>query len=319
MNWRGLAFVLATPIAATSGIAVKLFEKNTAVVLAKTLDTPPVSFEVGAPVDHLQIFNQFHQVGTWELDVVKNHVFWSAETYEIHGMEPDTGPVDPAMALRHYHPEDAKKITDALKASIKLKSGFQCKLRIKRRDGAVRMTESVAAPVLDGRGAVVRLVGTFRDITSMVRHENTRLGQQHILQSLITTMPISAALFDMEMRYVAWSPRVLVEANLPDGTDLKTKSHFDVFPEIAEKMRHLFDLALRGSLLTQDNDRMELPSGKVLIQDWRMIPWSGPGGNVTGLMLLSTTKYTGTLPGEGGEAPAKEHDLMSEFSKVISR
>ena len=296
---------------------MKSFEKNINVTLTKTTESQNIIFENGDAIDHIRIFNQFHKIGTWEFDVVKNHVFWSPETYEIHGLEADLGHIEIARAIKYYDPEDAKKLADLLKAAIKMKSGFQCKLRIRRRDGSLRLTEAIAAPVVNGAGVVIRLVGTFRDITSLVQYENTRIAQQNIIQSMVTNLPLAAALFDKDLNYVAWSPRLLIDANLPPQTDLRGKSHYDIFPDLAEKMRHLFDLALRGSLLSQDGDRMELPSGKVLILDWRLHPWIGPAGNVTGLLMLNHVKYVGDTHHNSSSEKDLDHNPMKELSKLL--
>jgi PAS domain-containing protein len=267
------------------------YNKNTKTTLSRSLNPKILQFAEGKPVDHLSIMNQFHKIGTWEYNISSRQVFWSPETYEIHGLVAATGPIDVGRAVRFYDSEDSKRIGALMETAIRMKSGFQCILRLMRADGVTRVTESNGAPVLDAEGNVTRLVGTFRDVTSQTGYENLRVAQQDLIQRVVRSLPIGAAIFDRKLRYIAWSDPWLTYLGLPFDTDLKGRSHYDVVPDLAPSRKHLHELALKGQVLGEDNARIERANGSVHIVDWRMQPWHDSKGEVGGIVALTNLRY----------------------------
>jgi hypothetical protein len=269
------------------------FEGNVETALTRTANRNMLSFEEGNRIDYLKVFNQAHKVGTWEYVVDRQHVFWSPEVYDIHGLETGVGPVDLARAIKFYHADDARRMTEIMTKAIQLKSGFKCKLRLMRPNGTFRMTESIGAPVLNKAGQVTRLIGTFRDVTSQTEFENTRVGQQDLLIRMIRCLPVAAALIDTNARYIAWSGRWLSEFNLPEEASYLGQSHFETLPDVAEFHRKHLDVAFRGTPVGKDNDRIERSNGVAHIADWRIQPWRDKTGAVGGALILVHVKYTG--------------------------
>jgi hypothetical protein len=269
------------------------FEGNVETALTCTANRNMLSFEEGSRVDYLKVFNQAHKVGTWEYVIDRQHVFWSPEVYDIHGLEAGIGPIDLARTVKFYHPDDARRVAEIMTKAIQLKSGFKCKLRLLRADGVFRMTESIGAPVLNKAGQVTKLIGTFRDVTSQTEFENTRVGQQDLLIRMIRCLPVAAALIDTKSRYIAWSGRWLSDFNLPEEASYLGRSHFETLPDIAEFNRKHLEVAFRGTPVGKDNDKIERSNGVSHIADWRIQPWRDKTGAVGGAMILVHVKYTG--------------------------
>jgi PAS domain S-box-containing protein len=269
------------------------YSRNTKTTLSRSLAQKTLNFNEGQFVDHLSIINQFHKIGTWEYNIKNRQTFWSPETYEIHGLAPSAGPLDVGRAIRFYDPEDAKRLATLMETAVRMKSGFQAVLRLTRADGSMRVVESNSAPVIDAEGNVARLVGTFRDVTSQTGYENLRLAQVDLLQRMVRSLPIGAAIFDRKLRYIAWSDPWLTYLGLPNDMDLKGRSHYEVAPDLADSRKHLHELALKGQVLGEDNARIVRANGSVHIVDWRMQPWHDSKGDVGGIVAVTNLRYLG--------------------------
>lgn len=105
-------------------------------------------------------------LGTWEWDLVTGEVWWSEETYRIHGLDPDEGMDLRQKAEEAFFPEDLpryrRKIEEALSGEVE---GYDHEHRIRRPDGEVRWVRSQAEVVRGEGGGLLRMIGTVHDVT----------------------------------------------------------------------------------------------------------------------------------------------------------
>ena len=90
--------------------------------------------------------------------------YWSPTAFEILGINPDDGPPqDLEQFMLHVHPDDRERV---LRETGVLEAGrvFECKYRILRPDGVIRVIREVGSAVHES-GAVPRFVGAWLDIT----------------------------------------------------------------------------------------------------------------------------------------------------------
>ena len=105
-------------------------------------------------------------IGSWELDLERDEVTWSAETHRIHGAAPGYKP-NLQEGIRMYAPEARPTIIAAVLTAAAGGVGWDLELPLIRMDGARIMVRSVGE--VDSRdGKAVRLLGAFQDITEQV-------------------------------------------------------------------------------------------------------------------------------------------------------
>jgi PAS domain S-box-containing protein len=105
-------------------------------------------------------------IGGWEVDLEKDEVTWSAETYRIHGAPLDYKPTL-QEGLRMYAPEARPTIIAAVLTASAGGPGWDLELPVIRMDGRRIMVRSVGE--VDFRdGKPVRLLGAFQDITDQI-------------------------------------------------------------------------------------------------------------------------------------------------------
>ncbi|MEN3972134.1 ATP-binding protein [Sphingomicrobium sp. XHP0235] len=112
----------------------------------------------------LQMTEQTASIGHWEVDLRTQQIFWSDETFRIHGQPPGKAP-DLEAAIAVYHPEDRQIVVDNFERAVETGTGYTFQARLVRADGEIRQVESIARVQCDDEGTSVRLFGVFRDRT----------------------------------------------------------------------------------------------------------------------------------------------------------
>ncbi|MGB3544890.1 MAG: PAS domain-containing protein, partial [Rubrivirga sp.] len=95
------------------------------------------------------------------------------------------------------------------------------------------------------------------------------------------------ALFDRDLRYLAYSERWVEDYGLEDRGDFHGKSHYDVFPEIGAEWKADHRRALEGDVVKSDGDPFERPDGTVQWLRYEVRPWYAIEGEVGGLVMLT--------------------------------
>jgi PAS domain S-box-containing protein len=93
-------------------------------------------------------------------------------------------------------------------------------------------------------------------------------------------------MFDSEMRYLAASRRFIEDYGL-DLDDLTGLSHYEVFPEIPDRLREIHQRSLAGEILHAEEEPFPRSSGKMDWVHWESRPWLQSDGSVGGLILFS--------------------------------
>src|SRR5262249_36164561 len=91
---------------------------------------------------------------------------WSAETFRMLGLAPDS--VEPSAELFYsvVHPDDRDRVRATKQAAIARDDGFEFEHRVVRPDGAEGVIHWWAVIDRDASGAAVRVYGTVQDVTA---------------------------------------------------------------------------------------------------------------------------------------------------------
>lgn len=111
-------------------------------------------------------------IGHWELDLIKNSLYWSDEVYRIFGLEPQEFGATYEAFLRYIYPEDIEMVNSIYMLSIKEKHGYYVEHRIVRENGEVGFVEERCEHEFDEDGNPIKSVGTVHDITRRKNAEN---------------------------------------------------------------------------------------------------------------------------------------------------
>ncbi len=110
------------------------------------------------------------RVGGWELDLVKNTLYWTNETYRIHETSPSEYSPTVETAIAFYAPQSIPVISSAVKEAIEQGKEFSLELQLITAKGRLIWVEAAGRAILD-ENRVVKVRGAFRDITERKKAE----------------------------------------------------------------------------------------------------------------------------------------------------
>jgi len=113
-------------------------------------------------------------IGTWMLDAKSGMTYWDEQMFILRGLEPGPVALTEEQRLAMTHPDDRRRVLDAVHESLRTGEPTTYEFRILRPDGQWRWLASRSIPVLDAEGRVVRQTGVNWDVTEVRNHELER-------------------------------------------------------------------------------------------------------------------------------------------------
>lgn len=110
------------------------------------------------------------------------------------------------------------------------------------------------------------------------REEQLRLFVEHA--------PAAIAMFDRDMRYLAFSRRWLADYGLGDR-DITGRSHYEIFPEIPQRWRDTHARCLAGATESSEADSFLREDGRMQWMKWFICPWQTADGDIGGILIFS--------------------------------
>lgn len=207
------------------------------------------------------------KVGGWELNIDTSEVLWTEEVYRIH--EVPTG-FEPVLenALAFYDPEDRPVLEDAIQRASETGDSWDLELRFITAKGNRLWVRAIGkAERHDGR--VVRLSGTFQDITERKQAEQALRESEARWRSVTETSPDHVMLLDKDLVIVfvnRASPGLTIEELI--GTPLYAYVGEDRQAEIKEILEGVLHTAAPCSYETEFNT----PDGNTIYYESRVVP-----------------------------------------------
>jgi PAS domain S-box-containing protein len=209
-------------------------------------------------------------------------------------------------------PDDARRAIDGMLQGTVLPSPTERTLR--RQDGTLIPVLVDSRLVRDDRGAITGLRITVQDISIRKQIEEALDRERQQLLGVIADAPVSMAMFDRDMRYLAHSRKWVDDMSWP-GVSLVGRLHYEVVPDIPEKFRAAHRRALAGEIITCPEDAFERGDGSVTWLRWAVHPWHAADGSIGGIVLV--TDVINELV-EAREAALEASRLKSEFLANVS-
>lgn len=148
-------------------------------------------------------------IGSWETDLVNNHLFWSDEVYRIFGVSKDDFGATLESFISFIHPEDRQSVQDAADAALWQNAPYNIEHRIITRAGVERIVCEIGEVSFDEAGKPVRMTGTVQDITERKRNEEALKNAAKRERAMIENALDVICTIDAEGKFVSVSPASL--------------------------------------------------------------------------------------------------------------
>jgi PAS domain S-box-containing protein len=159
-------------------------------------------------------------------------------------------------------------------------------MRYRRRDGTVFWGESMGLRIAAADGSTAALFGLHRDVSARKRAEEVLRKSQAQLRLFIQQAPLSIAMFDRSMNYLAASAGWQVD-NGRGHADLTGLNHYQVNPDLPAEWREIYEQALAGRAQSREVDRWVQADGAEMWRRWAVVPWTDEDGAVGGIIISS--------------------------------
>lgn len=132
--------------------------------------------------EELEEAQRIARLGSWTYNPETKETWWSREMYRLLGRDESHGPVKEQELARLFVPEDAQRLSEAVRQTAETGDPYSLNLRLAEPIAGVEVVNSSGKAERDGAGRIVRLVGTLHDITEQKRVERLMTEQAEALE-----------------------------------------------------------------------------------------------------------------------------------------
>jgi PAS domain S-box-containing protein len=148
------------------------------------------------------------KIGSWDLNLKTNSLFWSDEIYKIFDIDPEIFGATYESFLDNIHPDDRELVNTAYTESVKNKIPYKIVHRLLLKGGAIKYVEEQCETYYDDEtGDPVQSFGTFQDITERVKAEDAlqieRDNLSNTFQALVDGIYIVNQRFEIQFVHKA--------------------------------------------------------------------------------------------------------------------
>lgn len=134
------------------------------------------------------------------------------------------------------------------------------------------------------------LLESIASITGLLiirsRTDNALRENKERMQLLIEHAPVALALLDHNMRYLAASNRWLEDYRLGDR-NIVGQLHYDIFPEIPDTWRAVYQRGLQGETIHSDEEPFVRLDDSNQWLRWEVRPWHTGDGAIGGIVIFT--------------------------------
>lgn len=128
------------------------------------------------------------KLGSWELDLCSNRLYWSDEIYRIFEVDPRQFDASYEAFLGLVHPDDRERLDAAYRASVATRQPYLLRHRLLMADGRVKWVEERGETAYREDGEPIATAGTVQDISEQMLLEQQRRATEERYTRLYESM-----------------------------------------------------------------------------------------------------------------------------------
>lgn len=255
------------------------------------------------------------QVGKWDWDLSNNKLVLNKTWYTKLGYNYNELPQTIDTFRNVLHPEDAPRVFEELDRHLKGETIFyECRYRMITKTGDIQWCLDRGCIIhRSNDGVPLRVIGVNVNVTPVVKWEQSVIISEQQLKSMIQSLPTPVAMFDKDLKYLAFSSRWLEEwQNFG-----KAKEGQAVRADFRKEWLLSMDRALRGEMLSRDEDLLDFGNGNELWLRWAIQPWKTANGEIGGVIVMAEN-ITSRKDSEMRLAQASKLSALGEMAGGIA-
>ncbi len=255
------------------------------------------------------------QVGKWDWDVVTNKLTLNKTWYTKLGYYNNELPQTLETFKRSVHPEDIERVLAEIENHLSGKTIFyECRFRMLTKSGEVQICLDRGCIIQRGEGGTpLRMIGVNVNVTPLVKWEQSLILSEQQLKSMIQSLPTPVAMYDRDLKYIAFSSRWLEEwqhyGEAREGSPVGEAFS----PDWIESMKH----ALTSGKISRDEDLVDFGNGNQLWLRWTIQPWKNSNQEIGGVVIMAEN-ITAKKEAEMKLAQASKLSALGEMAGGIA-
>jgi diguanylate cyclase (GGDEF)-like protein/PAS domain S-box-containing protein len=212
-------------------------------------------------------------LGYYEIDTVTERIVWSDEMYRIFGLDPSGFEPTYESFQKYLYEDDRECVKDLFYKCVREKVPFKLAYRIVNAKGEIRHVLSIANITTDADENVVKMFGTFQDITELKQAEAALRESEEHFRNIFTSAIDGILLADAETRkFVMGNPAI--QRMLGYGADELVRIRLeDIHPQqdVPDNVAR-FDKLVKGEISYAVNIPVKRKDGSVFYADIKASP-----------------------------------------------
>lgn len=157
--------------------------------------------------------------GSIEYDVVTSESIWSAELFNIFGIEKSIKPTTD-LYFELLHPEDFKQIKAISENFLRTKEDYVSEVRIIRPAGEMRILQTWGRVKRDEKGEAAKVIAAYLDVTESKKIQEDLLASESRLRSLLDSQTNYVIRIDFNGNYTYANKKYIDDFGLAKGGSL---------------------------------------------------------------------------------------------------
>jgi diguanylate cyclase (GGDEF)-like protein/PAS domain S-box-containing protein len=202
------------------------------------------------------------RIGSWSMEIDKNNVRWTDETYRIYGVTPETFVPTKENVISLVYSKDQPVIREWMRACLAGEQPAELEFRVRRQDGNMRIIRSNGDLQHAPDGTPLRIIGTVQDITENKRVEDALREQEEFFRMIAESVDDFIAVLDLEGRRLynnASYSRVFGNTESMRGSD----SFAEIHPDDRERIRRIFKETIKSGVGQRAEFRIMMKDGSI--------------------------------------------------------
>ncbi|MGJ8650987.1 MAG: PAS domain S-box protein [Opitutaceae bacterium] len=153
--------------------------------------------EIARSARHLTLAQSTALLGSWELTIATDELFWSDMAFELFGLNHEKDKLTLDKFFEMVHPEDRQIVHEAFQSSL-VAGGppYNITHRIIRVDTEeIRYLQERCIHHRDANGNVIKSIGTVQDVTVQEKAEEKLKKSEEHFKSIVEQSPLSTQMF----------------------------------------------------------------------------------------------------------------------------
>ena len=127
-------------------------------------------------------------LGSWYYDVINKVSYWSEETYNIWGLNPETTLIELVDHQKLVHPKDWERFNAVINDATEKGIPYKMELELTMPNGYSKIVNTIGEPIFNEENKVIAFRGTTQDITERKVIENELINAKEKAEKSEYTM-----------------------------------------------------------------------------------------------------------------------------------